>query len=162
MAFSTLPPAAAFLLLVYAAWTDVVRLKIPNAVALSVLILFAGYAALTSMGWRAALSGHVAAGLLVLAAGILLHVWGKMGAGDVKLLAAVSVWFGWEMLAAGLLVTTLAGAVVCGLVLMFRRSSLPAWLEARGMRSLALAKGHGAPYAPAVAAGFLLVQLATR
>ncbi|MCT7374646.1 A24 family peptidase [Chelativorans salis] len=97
-------------LMIYAAYEDFTRWKIPNAV---VLALVAAYAALALVRWmtpqegdvlaeldgmRPSLYGDLAAGLLLFLIGFALWMIGMMGAGDAKLLFPVGLFVGWTLL----------------------------------------------------------------
>ena len=68
--------------------------RIPNAIPLALLGLFAVYAALGGAGPRGALWVHVAIGAALLAAGFALYLSGRFGAGDSKLIAVAGMWIG--------------------------------------------------------------------
>ena len=103
------------LVAIAAAW-DVRSLTIPNAlpIAIAALVVPAGLLS----GWPVETwLMHLAAGVLALAVGLGLWVTRLMGGGDIKLYAAVSLWFtpglllwltAWIMIAGGLL----GGAVI--------------------------------------------------
>ena len=107
-----------------AAWTDLRRGVIPNP-----LTLFAFSGALGAHFVRGTMAGGVAVGLqevgLSLAGAtvcavvpLFMFLRGAMGAGDVKLFAALGAWFGWTALPAVILLASVVGAAV-GLTLMF-------------------------------------------
>lgn len=141
--------------LVAAVW-DVRSLTIPNAVPALIAALFLPYAIAADLGWPQAL---IAAGLAlcVFAAGFGLFAAGLTGGGDVKLLAAVSLWAGPGDLATLLLATALAGA---GLALLLVVPPL-----AQAMRALrrgtpaAAAPRNAMPYGVAITAGTLVFAL---
>jgi prepilin peptidase CpaA len=102
--------------------TDLTRRRIPNAVV--GLVLLAGLLAQWREGGAMALASGAVAGLAV---GVLLFgLWsaGKVGGGDVKLVAAVSVWVGPERLPMFLVVSGLAAAVLGLVVLATSRTEL--------------------------------------
>ena len=70
--------------------------RIPNAVPLALLALFAAHAAAGGGGAPAtgALWAHLAIGAALLAAGFVLYLTGNFGAGDAKLIAVAGVWAG--------------------------------------------------------------------
>ena len=74
--------------------TDLRSRQIPNAVPVLLLVFFALYAATGGAGPTDALWQHFAVGGAVLAAGFLLYLTGRFGAGDSKLLAVAGVWIG--------------------------------------------------------------------
>ena len=86
--------AAACLLFAASIATDVHRRRIPNAVPVLLLVLFALYAAAGAVRPAEALWEHFAVGAAILAAGFLLYLSGRFGAGDSKLLAVAGVWIG--------------------------------------------------------------------
>ena len=68
--------------------------RIPNAIPLALLGLFAVYAAVGAAGPPSALWAHLAIGTLLLAAGFALYLGGRFGAGDGKLIAVAGLWIG--------------------------------------------------------------------
>jgi prepilin peptidase CpaA len=142
-------------LLLLACWTDVTCLRISNWISLAIVGLFALFAALARLSVDDIVL-HLAAGALVFAIGAILFVWHKLGGGDVKLLAAVSLWMGWTALFDFILVVSLCGAVVSLVVIALRRSAVAALVNGRGYHPLVLEPQEGAPYAVAIAAGFFL------
>ena len=79
-------------LLLYAAFCDIRRFEIPNAVPVALLLLYPIFAASASA--PASAFAAVAVALAVFGGGVLLYARGWLGAGDVKLLAAASLWVG--------------------------------------------------------------------
>ena len=96
---------------------------------------------------------------LVLGFGTLLFVRGWMGGGDIKLLAASSLWFnldlGWKMLAA----VAIAGGLETILVAIIR--SLP-WPRTARDRIMLLRREEAIPYGLAIAAGVAIVGALVR
>ena len=68
--------------------------RIPNAIPLALLGLFAVYAAAGGAGPSGAIWVHVAIGAVLLAAGFALYLTGRFGAGDGKLIAVAGIWIG--------------------------------------------------------------------
>jgi prepilin peptidase CpaA len=99
-----------FALVASAALTDMNSFRIPNRVSLALAALYPLHVLVspTPVGWSMALA--VAA--LVFAAGFVLFVLGMVGGGDVKLLAAVSLWAGSPLVAPLLVVMGLAGGAM--------------------------------------------------
>ena len=117
--------AAALLpLLAMAALVDLRRRRIPNWIAGAVAGL--GLAAL-AMNHAGMLWQHVLVALLTLVAGIAIWSRGLLGGGDVKLLAALSLWAGPAHVGSLLLATGLAGGLLAlGLMLVGPAGRLPA------------------------------------
>lgn len=102
------------ILLGLAAWLDVRQRRIPNGITAAVALLGLAFA---MAGGFAAGSAALAASAVVLAIGIAVWRLGWLGGGDVKLVAALSLWAGPAHLGELLLVVALAGgalAVVVG------------------------------------------------
>jgi prepilin peptidase CpaA len=68
--------------------------RIPNAIPLALLGLFAVYAAAGEAGPPGAIWMHLAIGAALLAAGFALYLSGRFGAGDGKLIAVAGTWIG--------------------------------------------------------------------
>ena len=98
-------------LMIVAAWSDTIDFTIPNRLIVSLLVLYPAFVmtAANAIDWPMALA--LATGILAL--GLVLYGWGKMGAGDVKLIAATAVWAGTEHTLDFMLLTAIAGGVVC-------------------------------------------------
>jgi prepilin peptidase CpaA len=138
-------------LLAVAVISDVATLRIPNWISVLLVAAFVAAALLAAepVDWFS----HLAAGIIVLLVGMALFAWGKLGGGDVKLLAAVSLWHGLPLLPALVLAIGIAGGILALACLALRRMDVGPLLEARGWRAASLARGMGIPYAVAIAAG---------
>jgi prepilin peptidase CpaA len=138
---------------------DVATFRIPNAVPVALVVLFA-FAAVTSphsLDWL----GHFGACLLMFALGAACFALRFMGGGDVKLLAAVSLWFGWSMLAEYLLVVGLIGGVFGVALLLTRRYALAGepYLFRCGLSlPRVLRQGEAVPYGLAIGAAALVLM----
>jgi prepilin peptidase CpaA len=73
----------------------------------------------------------------------LLSLFGGMGMGDVKLVAAIGAWIGPRQLGTAMLLTAMAGGVMA-----------LGWAIAGGLKGQVW-KSHKIPYAPAIAVGTL-------
>ncbi|ASY72051.1 prepilin peptidase [Sinorhizobium fredii] len=96
---------ATVLLLLYAAWSDFRLWKIPNAIVLALIAVYALHAALqllTAEDVGAALfsssgiAGDVGAGLLLFTLGFGLWSFKLFGAGDAKLFLPIGLFIGWH------------------------------------------------------------------
>ncbi|MEM9248608.1 MAG: prepilin peptidase [Pseudomonadota bacterium] len=96
----------------WVAWSDLARMKIPNAAVLTLLALFLVVGPfllpLAEWGWRWT---HA---LVLLAAGYVLNQIGALGAGDAKFVAAAAPFVALED--APLLLLPLSGLLLTGLV----------------------------------------------
>ncbi|TIT71210.1 MAG: peptidase, partial [Mesorhizobium sp.] len=82
--------------MLFAAISDILSMTIANRVSVLLVTVFALVAPLTGMDW-ATYGWHFAAGFLVLAVTFGLFALGGMGGGDAKLLAATSLWMGFNI-----------------------------------------------------------------
>ena len=163
------PTAAPTLALVsVATFTDIRSRRIPNWLVFPFLL--AGLTVSTFLhGWHGLGQSAAGAGLALLVFGIFFWM-GGMGAGDVKLCAAVGAWIGPQQLVVAMVVTGLAGGVmalvwaIAGGFLgdLFRGTGdLIFGLGKRGLRrdpdlTLANPLRRRMPYAPAIAIGTLV------
>ena len=143
-------------LMVWAAWSDVRRYTIPNWIPAAILALWLVAAPFALTGW-----GQAGAALLtfaiVLAVGMLLWAPGWLGGGDVKLIAAGALWFGWPDAMMFVLFAMACGGALALLLLLLRQVSPALPLSPELVSKTPLAQGAPAPYAVAIAAGALLL-----
>ena len=97
------------LLLSMAAWLDIRQRRIPNLIAAAVALLGLGSA---MAGGILAGAGALATALAVLSVGVGVWKLGWLGGGDVKLIAALSLWAGPSYLAELLLAIALGGGAL--------------------------------------------------
>ena len=161
----TIAEGCAVLTVVAACVTDVSTSRIPN------VLTFA--AAALAIVFHASVPGglgftHAGLGLIVgLAVFFPLFALGAMGAGDVKLMAAIGAWIGWQSIVLVALYGSVAGGVLA-LVFALRRSYLRTalnnikmlaqywWVEGiKPLPALTLESKNSVrmPYALAIAAG---------
>ena len=144
-------------LMAVAAIQDAVQLKISNITCLAVLIgavVAMGLAGPETALWQ---NFAVLVGLLII--GTPLFATGKMGGGDVKLIAAAGLWFDLRGALVMLLWVVLAGGLLALLILLLR---LFGWSEPARERVRLLKRGGGIPYGVAIAAGAILAGTAMR
>ncbi len=102
-------------LLVALAVTDAETFRLPNPLTLGGLVAGIAFALFTSPGITDAVIGAaLGAGILLLIRWGWLRATGKdaMGLGDVKMLAMIGAFLGWQQVFVVLLLSTLAGALV--------------------------------------------------
>ena len=140
------------LLLVLAAIQDGWRLKISDWI--SGLIAIGAFAALVLDGPVSGLWQNFLLFAAVLAVGTFMFGRGWMGGGDIKLLAASSLWFnlndGWKTLVA----IAIAGGIETLIIMIVRR--LP-WPDRARSKALLLKRGGPIPYGIAIALGVALM-----
>jgi Flp pilus assembly protein protease CpaA len=106
-------------LLVLAALTDLRERRIPNWLTASTAALYPVYLVLSPVptGWLGALGLALLIGVI----GLALFARQLIGGGDVKLIAAISLWAGLEHFAVFALVTTLTGGAMALATLWLQR-----------------------------------------
>lgn len=117
-------------LLAAVVWQDMARLRIPNGLVLGVVAVF-GVCGLWGLPLDVFALALVA-GIAVLAAGVLIHnaAAGHVGAGDLKLIAALTPFIAWRDLGGLLLlwaVVTVAGLMVHRLARAVARGRVTGW-----------------------------------
>ncbi|MGH6911651.1 MAG: A24 family peptidase [Phenylobacterium sp.] len=133
-------------LLCWAAISDVLWRRIPNSVVLAVLVLFAVFALLER---GAGLGSQAAAAGISFVVGYGLYAFKIMGAGDVKLFAAVALFMGLDHLLAFALATVWSGGVMAVASLASRPTRALVMWNLRGKGDF----GRGIPYGVAIAIG---------
>lgn len=149
---------------VVATYTDLRSRRIPNWL----VIPFFGAGVLVScwfQGWHGLVQSLSGAGLGLLSFGVLFMM-GGMGAGDVKLFAAIGAWIGPTQLLIALVLTALVGgAIALGSLAwggflgeLFRRTGglLLGLREERGEAVVHKMQPRYIPYGPAIAIGTLM------
>lgn len=153
--------------------SDLLYRRISNRLVLALLLVW-----LCRTGWllsqpgaaltRSDLTTGILTGLAVLVVGYLLFSMRWMGAGDVKLMAVLSLWMG-EQALTFLIVSTLAGGVLALAMPLLKRIELllalgllrfNIWLPKKRIptpQSLSAQPVHGIPYGLAIALGAAFV-----
>ena len=144
-------------LLVAAAAEDAVRLRISNLIVL--LVLIGAIVAAVVAGPELALWKNFVVFLALLAIGTPMFAVGKLGGGDVKLLAAVGLWFDFTGALWMILAVVLAGGLLAILVLILRAFG---WSDDIRRRVVLLRPRGGIPYGVAIAAGAIIAMTLQR
>ncbi len=103
-------------ILIWAAWIDGRELRVPNWITFPMVFTGLIYSATAGDGLGAGLAG-MAMGLMCL---LPLYSVGGMGAGDVKLMAGMGAWLGWQITLQAFIVSVIVGAVMAVLMVLFR------------------------------------------
>jgi prepilin peptidase CpaA len=98
-------------LLIAAAASDVMSLRIPNWLTLLTAVVFFPMALASHMPWFE-FGSHVVAGLVLFFVGFAFFQLGIFGGGDAKLMAAAGLWFGTAKVLPFLCMTALAGGML--------------------------------------------------
>lgn len=116
---SSLTLCVVIAILLFAAFNDIKHRRIPNILSLLLVVLYCIYAIsgyfMDSTHDVDILDGLMVGGLL-LALGLILFAVGAVGGGDVKLLAAVSLFAGTPYIAPLLILTALSGGLVASVI----------------------------------------------
>lgn len=150
-----------------AAVTDVLVLRIPNLLVAALLALFVAVAGSAvaggRIGWGALALFHGLPGLAAFVLGAALFAWGKLGGGDVKLLAVTFLWGGAGLAPVLLIVLGIAGLAVLlihqrlGVVLHYLALRAAGAIGRPGVLPQALQTSKGLPYALAIAPAGLVI-----
>jgi leader peptidase (prepilin peptidase)/N-methyltransferase len=100
---------------------------LPNVITLPGVVVGLAFALIAPPGWRASLIGAAAGGglLYAIAAGYyyLRHEDG-LGMGDVKMLAMIGAFLGWQLMLLTLVLASLSGALVGVALIAFHRGTM--------------------------------------
>ncbi|MGB8273904.1 MAG: prepilin peptidase [Alphaproteobacteria bacterium] len=143
-------------LLVWAAVSDYRTYAIPNRVSLAIAGLYPAHvlAAPFAVEWQ----GALVMGAVIVAAGFLLFRFGIVGGGDVKLLAATSLWAGPANVLSFLLGTAVFGLILTLLTLSHLRYMRPWPAGAMAAdEAAALKLRQSVPYGIAIALGGIAI-----
>ena len=103
-------------ILIWAAWIDGKELRVPNWITFPMI--------LSGLIYSTVVGGSLSSGLLGMAMGLAcllpLYAVGGMGAGDVKLMAGIGAWLGWQITLESFMVSVVVGAIMSVLMVLFR------------------------------------------
>ena len=153
-AFDLLPVAGFTGLMAAAAVEDFRRLVIPNAIVAGLCVLWPLHLATSPSFSFASSLGAAGCAAGVFLVGALLYSRGLIGGGDVKLLAAATLWAGPGSTPALLIVTAVLGGLLT-LVLLFS----PPLRAALSWAGAVAASSMPVPYGVAIAAAAVIVTL---
>ena len=139
----------------FAASMDLLTMTIPNRISLTLIAAFLVAVPVTGMPWDQFI-WHLGAGGLVLSFGIAMFALGWMGGGDAKLIAAASLWVGFENLPMFLAQIAVLGGVLSVAILAYRSFPIGSRPIPKWAARLHTA-GGGIPYGIAIAGGALLI-----
>jgi prepilin peptidase CpaA len=142
-------------LVVVAGANDFFTLRIPNWLNGLIALAFFPMAIITGMPMEAML-WHSLAAFAVLAVGFGFFSGGYIGGGDVKLLAAAGLWFGWPALIPFLTFTALAGGVLALAVKVWGMVEIEREVRGSSWMKRWLSFKADLPYGLAIAAGAIV------
>jgi leader peptidase (prepilin peptidase) / N-methyltransferase len=106
---------------------DLEHQLLPNAITLPGIVVGFVFSLFTEPGWLASLIGIlVGGGILYATAEAYYRVRGEegLGMGDVKMLAMVGAFLGWQLTFMTLMLASLAGSVIGGAMILFDRGGM--------------------------------------
>lgn len=136
--------------LAWASLSDLKLRKIPNSCVLTIVALFALWAALRG---GIGLQSSLIAAAISFTIGFGLYRLGVMGAGDVKLFSALALFAGLELLGTFALSTAISGGLVALSFMIIRPTRGAVMFALKGKGDY----GPGIPYGIAISLGALLV-----
>ncbi len=107
--------------------TDLQHRILPNVITLPGVVIGVAASLLFEPGWRASLIGVVVGGGALWAVGeAYFRIRGEegMGMGDVKMLAMIGAFLGWQLMLVTLLIASLAGSAFGGGMILLDRGSM--------------------------------------
>lgn len=139
-----------------AAGSDLMSLKITNKLVLGLVVSFFVVALVAGLPLEA-IGWHVAAAVLALAVCFGLFALNWIGGGDAKLIAGITLWFGFGQVLPFLLFASLLGGVLTIVLVVVRRRPLSTTLKTVPWIGRLHDAKTGVPYGIALAAGALIV-----
>ena len=106
---------------------DLEHQLLPNAITLPGIVVGFVFSFFTELGWLASLIGIlVGGGILYATAEAYYRIRGEegLGMGDVKMLAMVGAFLGWQLAFMTLMLASLAGSVIGGVMILFQRGGM--------------------------------------
>jgi prepilin peptidase CpaA len=111
-------------LMAYSAASDLLTMRISNYISIALIVGFGVFAFAAGMSWSA-IGWHLTCAALMLTVGFGLWMVKIMGAGDVKLIASTSLWFGFMQTVEYALWFSLLGGLLTVGLLKFRSQPAP-------------------------------------
>ncbi len=109
--------------MVFAAISDMLTMKIPNLASIILALGFFIVAIAIGMQWST-IGWHVLAGVLMLVACFVMFNMGWIGGGDAKLAAATALWLGFGLLPTYGVFASIFGGVLTLAILQLRRMTI--------------------------------------
>ncbi|MBL4890878.1 MAG: prepilin peptidase [Rhizobiaceae bacterium] len=143
-------------LMAFAAASDLVSMTISNKISMTLITGFMVFAVwmqmdLETIGWHWAMFG------IVLAVSFSLFALNVIGGGDAKLVAAASLWFGWEHTMDYILIFAIMGGLMALVILRLRSIPLPDRIANVGWIARLYRADSGVPYGVALGAAAIFV-----
>ena len=144
----------------FAAAFDLFTMTIPNRISLALVAAFCLIAPISGLPWQT-IAIHVATGFGMLVVGIVLFARGVVGGGDAKLLAAASLWLGFDSLFEFLTMVAMLGGVLAVVILAYRKAVPEGFLGQPQWLVKLHSKESGIPYGVAISAAAMILYPAS-
>ena len=143
-------------LLFGAAIYDSTKYIIPNFITICLCLLF--FLTTVLLPYKTEWLSHFGAASLVFVVGLVAYKYKALGAGDIKLITAVSLWASFEFLSELLIFISIAGGALALFLLLFRQIIVMLVIEIPILRHKfpwprVLCRGEPIPYGVAIALG---------
>jgi prepilin peptidase CpaA len=142
-------------LLILAACSDLLTMRIPNWISALIILLFVVAAIFTPLP-LSIVGTNLSCAAFMLGLTLIFFRFGLMGGGDAKLATATALWFGWGGLLQYCLFASALGGLLAIAILAFRRYPIPALLTRFSFLVRLADEKSGLPYGIALAGGALL------
>lgn len=142
--------------MVFAASSDLLTMKISNLSVLALLVGFAAIVPFTGLGLEQ-IGMHLAVSAVVLLLGFTFFAFGWVGGGDAKLAAAIALWLGLGQILPFIIYAGLWGGLLTTTLLVIRRWPLPETLRRVTWVDRLHDTTKGVPYGLALAAAAIFV-----
>lgn len=143
------------LLMLFAAISDLLTMKVANWVPLALVAVY-----LVAAPWSGVplsqIGLHLTCGFAVLAITFGMFAMGWMGGGDAKLASAAAVWLGWSHILPFVAMAAVLGGALTLFIIMFRFLPLPLFLVRQTWALRLHDRKSGIPYGIALGAAGLL------
>ncbi len=106
-------------MMVFAVFSDLLTLKIPNFVSLVLVCVYLTLSAWLGTPWQL-VAAHIGCGLVVLSVGFVLFETRVIGGEDAKLASATALWLGFGNLIEYAFVFSIIGGALAGAILFVR------------------------------------------
>jgi prepilin peptidase CpaA len=143
-------------IMVFAASSDLLTMRISNLSVLALIVAFVALSLLTGMPFEQ-ITAHLACAAVVLVIGFAFFAFGWIGGGDAKLAAGIALWIGVGQIFPFLLYSALWGGMLTATLLAIRRWPLPASVRRITWVDRLHDNAKGVPYGIALAAAALFV-----
>ena len=144
------------LMMIFAAFSDLLTMTIPNRVSLILVVAYLILAVYLRVPLET-IGSHVSAGLAMLVLTFVMYRFAWIGGGDAKLATATALWLGWGLLAQYGMAASLIGGALTLAILELRRHDLPQRLLSVEFVARLADKSGGVPYGMALAGAALFV-----